>query len=117
MVLKRLFGGPGPAHAEISVSDAEQRVAGGDAMLIDVREPGEWQQGHAPGATHIPLALLSARLTSLPRDRDILVICRSGNRSGVARDLLVRAGFERTTNVAGGMIAWQRHGLPVTTGK
>jgi rhodanese-related sulfurtransferase len=117
MVLKRLFGGPGTAHAETSVSDAEQRVAGGDAVLIDVREPDEWRQGHAPGATSIPLAQLSARLASLPRDRDILLICRSGNRSRVTQDLLARSGFDRATNVAGGMIAWQRHGLPITTGK
>ena len=117
MVLKRFFGGPVLSHAEISVVEAERRDAGGDALLIDVREPDEWRQGHAPGATSIPLAQLSARLATLPRDRDILLICRSGNRSSVAQDLLARAGFERTINVQGGMIAWQRHGLPVITGK
>jgi rhodanese-related sulfurtransferase len=117
MVLKRFFGGPGPAHAEISVRDAEQRVAGGSAVLIDVREPVEWRQGHAPGATSIPLAQLSARIASLSRDRDVLLICRSGNRSGVAQDILARAGFDHAINVQGGMLAWQRDGLPITTGK
>lgn len=116
MVLKRLFGGPTLAHLAISVTDADQRLADGDAVLIDVREPDEWQQGHVPGATHIPLAQLSARLAGLPRDRDILLVCRSGNRSGVAQDLLARAGFERAINVQGGMLAWQRHGLPIITG-
>ncbi len=117
MVLKRLFGGPVLSHAEISATEAERRVAGGDAVLIDVREPDEWRQGHAPGATLIPLSQLSARLATLPRERDVLLICRSGNRSGVAQDLLARAGFERAINVQGGLIEWQRYGLPITTGK
>ncbi len=117
MVLKRFFGGPVLSHAEIAVVEAERRVAGGEALLIDVREPDEWRQGRAPGANNIPLAQLSTRLSALPRDRDLLLICRSGNRSGVAQDLLARAGFDRAINVQGGMIAWQRHGLPVTTGK
>ncbi len=117
MVLKRLFGGPALSQPEISVTDAEQRVAGGDAVLIDVREPDEWRQGHAPGARLIPLGQLSARLGMLPRDRDVLLICRSGNRSSVAQDVLARAGFERAINVRGGMNAWQRHGLSVQTGK
>jgi rhodanese-related sulfurtransferase len=117
MVLKRFFGGPVLSHAEISVVEADRRVASGDVLLIDVREADEWRRGHAPGATHIPLAQLSARLSTLPRDRDILLICRSGNRSSVAQDLLTRAGFERAINVQGGMIAWQRHGLPVTIGQ
>jgi rhodanese-related sulfurtransferase len=117
MVLKRFFGGPLSSHAEISVVEAERQVASGDAVLIDVREPDEWRQGHIPGAMSIPLAQLGARLSVLPRDRDIVLICRSGNRSGVAQDLLARAGFERAINVRGGMIVWQRHGLPVTTGR
>jgi rhodanese-related sulfurtransferase len=117
MVLKRLFGGPVSSDTETTVIDAERRIASGAAVLIDVREPDEWRQGHAPGATHIPLAQLSARLSALPRDRDILLICRSGNRSSVAQDLFTRAGFTRAINVQGGMIAWQRHGLPVTSGK
>lgn len=117
MVLKRLFGGPVLSHTEITVVDAERRVASGDALLLDVREPDEWRQGHIPGATSIPLCQLSARLSALPGDREILLICRSGNRSSVAQDLLTRAGFDRAINVQGGMIAWQRHGLPITIGK
>jgi len=117
MVLKRLFSSPVSSHLETSVVDAERRIASGDAMLIDVREPDEWRQGHVAGAKHIPLGALSSRTASLPRDRDILLICRSGNRSRVAQDLLGQVGFDRVINVQGGMIAWQRHGLPVATGK
>jgi rhodanese-related sulfurtransferase len=79
-------------------------------VLIDVREPGEWVSGHAPGAVHIPLGEL--RVDAVPEADAVYLICRSGNRSGQATKALRSAGFD-ATNVAGGMIAWARAGLPV----
>lgn len=77
-----------------------------DALLIDVREPDEWREGHAPEARHIPLGHLGGYLDELPQDRDLLLICRSGGRSDYAMRALRQAGFPRAINVAGGMLDW-----------
>ncbi|WP_446666431.1 rhodanese-like domain-containing protein [Flexivirga sp. B27] len=86
-----------------------------DAVVIDVREQNEWDAGHAPGAIHIPLGELPARLGELPEsdERDPLpIICRSGNRSGRAVAWLEQQGFD-TINVHGGMKQWAFAGKPV----
>jgi rhodanese-related sulfurtransferase len=94
--------------------EADALVRGG-AVLLDVREPAEWQTGHAAGAFHVPLGELEGRLAALPGDRRVVVICRSGNRSATATSLLVRSGFD-AVNLRGGMQAWSSAGLPVETG-
>lgn len=106
---------PSGMPATISVQDAAQQFADG-AFLLDVRTVEEWNQGHVEGAVLIPLDQLSAHTAEVPADRDVLIICRSGNRSGQARDLLRAAGFARTTSVGGGITAWIAKGLPVVTG-
>ena len=82
------------------------------AVLLDVREPHEWQAGHAPTARHIPLGQLGARAGELPRNREVLVVCRSGARSSRAAKLLAAQRGD-VANVKGGMNAWARAGLPV----
>jgi rhodanese-related sulfurtransferase len=72
--------------------------------------------GHIDGAVLIPLGELQSRLSEIPTDRDILIICRSGNRSTQARGILRAAGFKRTVSIIGGMNAWIASGLPVTRG-
>lgn len=62
------------------------------AVLLDVREPDEWQAGHAPQARHIPLGQLQSRLSELPRDHQIIAVCRSGRRSALAAQQLGAAG-------------------------
>jgi rhodanese-related sulfurtransferase len=86
-----------------------------ELAVIDVREPSEYngELGHIRGATLIPLGQLRARLDALPRDRPIVAVCRSGGRSAQASTILEGAGFERVANIAGGMIRWRSHGLPV----
>lgn len=101
--------------ATVSVADAAQRFEGG-AFMLDVRTEAEWNQGHVEGAVLIPLDQLSTRVSEVPADRDVLIICRSGNRSGQARDLLRAAGLKQTTSVGGGINAWIANGLPVVTG-
>ncbi len=88
------------------------------ALLLDVRTPEEFAQGHAPGAKLIPLDQLQSRLAELggAKNRPIALICRSGNRSGIAQRILEAEGFTQTVNVQGGMIHWARAGLPVVTG-
>lgn len=116
-MFKRFFGTRAPATSAVDVTEAQRRLDRRAALLIDVREPDEWQEGHVAGARHIPLGDLPARLAEVPRDRDVLLFCRSGNRSGRATALLRERGYERALNVAGGIAAWQRAGLPVTRGE
>lgn len=101
--------------SEISVADAA-KLDPKDWFFVDVREPSEWAEVHIPYATLIPLGELTARLSEIPKDKDIVVVCRSGNRSAVGRDLLLNSGFTRVTSMAGGMNTWQAQGHPVVTG-
>ena len=87
------------------------------AFILDVRQPEEWIDYHAPDTTLIPLNQLSGRLDEVPRDRDIVVVCRSGNRSQEARDILLAAGFESVTSVNGGLLDWREAGYPTVSGE
>ncbi|MCW5865307.1 MAG: rhodanese-like domain-containing protein [Anaerolineae bacterium] len=108
---RRLFGG---GVASISPAEAQRRLEGETgAILVDVRQPLETQSGTAPGAVLIPLTEFGRRLAELPRDRPILTICRSGHRSPIAARQLRAAGYD-VTDVDGGMLAWERAGLPLT---
>jgi rhodanese-related sulfurtransferase len=81
----------------------------GNAVLVDVREPDEWRAGHAPVATHIPMARVGASMTRLPRGRPVIVVCRSGRRSLSAVKEMREAGHD-ALNLSGGMQAWQQAG-------
>ncbi|MFD7589331.1 rhodanese-like domain-containing protein [Kitasatospora sp. NPDC059811] len=105
-----------PNPGQTTPAQAHQLARAGAAVLLDVRERGEFTAGHAPGALHLPLIALAAR-EPLPPEADgllVLAICHSGNRSGRAAQLLAERGVE-VLNVVGGMAAWERGGLPVTT--
>jgi rhodanese-related sulfurtransferase len=86
------------------------------AFVLDVREPDEWATGHIAGATLISLGQLSSRLAEVPRDREVVVVCRTGHRSAQGRDILLAAGYREVTSMAGGMTAWVAAGKPVVTG-
>ena len=105
--LRTLIGRP----TTITATGAQQALAEG-ALLLDVREPNEWQTGHAPQAMHLALGQLEEHLAELPVDRLIVAVCRSGRRSAMAADLLNRRGY-RVANLTGGMTAWAAAGLPV----
>ena len=101
--------------AEVSTADAlALREAG--AFILDVRQPEEWAAGHIPDATLIPLGELASRVAEVPKDRQVVVVCRSGNRSAQGRDVLLGAGFPAVTSMAGGMNGWTAAGYPTTTG-
>ena len=88
---------------------AERLSSGAEIVLIDVREPYEWNAGHLDTATHIPLAQVPQRLAEIPKDRDVVMICRSGGRSAHAQEHLVRQhGYTRVKNLVGGMQRWAR---------
>ena len=101
------------ATPEVNPEEAAAAVESG-AFLLDVREPDEWQAGHAPGAKHIPLGELSARIDEVPTDRRVVAICRVGGRSEKATIALNNAGLD-VVNLVGGMRAWAAAGQPVVT--
>ena len=95
--------------ADITIHQTRERLH--QVQLVDVREDTEVAQGRIPGARHIPLGQLGGRLAELDRQQPVIAICRSGNRSAKATELLTAAGFT-CDNMAGGMLAWQAAGLP-----
>ncbi|MCL2554945.1 MAG: rhodanese-like domain-containing protein [Actinomycetia bacterium] len=108
---------PFPGRRErLSVREAHTRTTGrrAPAVLLDVRSQAEWTLGHAPGAVHTPLTdlIAGAALPPAARDRPLVVICRSGQRSQQAVELLVERGAD-AADVEGGMNAWAAAGHAV----
>ncbi|SDF80567.1 rhodanese-like domain-containing protein [Sporolituus thermophilus] len=96
---------PAPA-VDVTPEEALNAWQGKSAVILDVRTPDEFAQGHIPGAVLIPLDQLDKRLDEVPKDKKVLVICRSGNRSSQATKLLRNNGFTNVYNVLGGMNHW-----------
>lgn len=119
-MFRSLFGGRSAATAipTITVPELKQRMEAGERLfLLDVRSADEYAyDGHIVGAHLLPLPMLALRLNELPKDTPIICVCRSGNRSGVAAEQLMRQGFSDVTNLTGGMVAWARAGLPMKRG-
>ena len=98
----------------IDVGQLRQRLKAELApFLLDVREPWEYREGHVPGAQLIPLGELEQRVNEVPRDRPILAICHSGQRSLAAAGYLQQLGYPSVTNVDGGTAAWIERGFPL----
>jgi len=95
---------------EVDPTEAARLADTGQVLLLDVREDDEWDSGHAPGASHIPLGALDP--AAVPRDRPVIAVCRSGGRAGKAAQALAQAGHD-VHNLTGGMQAWAQAGLPV----
>ena len=99
---------------QISVDELNQRIQEGQAeVVLDVRRPGEWKAGHIGTATHLPLNHLSESAEQLNPRKSIYVICAGGYRSSAAASMLEQKGFQRITNVIGGMTAWQNANLQI----
>ena len=103
------------APDEISVAEAAEKYEAG-VFLLDVRTPEEWEAVHIPETMLIPLDELETRLNELPKGVEIVVVCRSGNRSAEGRDILRQAGFTDVTSMAGGVNDWKSQGLPTVSG-
>jgi sulfur-carrier protein adenylyltransferase/sulfurtransferase len=100
---------PGPAAGGADITPAELKRAldrGAPLVLLDVREPQEYERGCLPGARLVPLGELARRLGEIGRDRPVVVYCRSGGRSARAAKILREAGFADVKNLAGGILAW-----------
>jgi rhodanese-related sulfurtransferase len=97
----------------IDVATAGALLGREDVVLLDVREQDEYDAGHIPGVRLIPLGQVAERLAEIPRDKTVVVTCRSGNRSAQAAAILRQQGYTRVHNMEGGFAAWEQAGLPV----
>jgi phage shock protein E len=108
-----LFGTPVPS---LPAKDLQQKLNSQESMLVlDVREPDEFQSGHITGAILIPLGELGRRVNDLPKEKPIICVCQSGSRSLTATRFLLSAGFN-AINMSHGMMAWELAGLLVIRG-
>ena len=109
--VRRATGGP-----SVSPSQATQLINREDALVIDVREPGEFGAGHILGAKNVPMSRVDsggAEVAGKRKDRPVILYCDSGNRSAKAAAALRGQGYTRVLNLSGGIGAWQQAGLPV----
>ncbi len=114
--------GPAPVATQVDVVQLGPNVnvatvnalQGRDnVVILDVREQSEYDAGHIPGVTLIPLNDVANRLNEIPKDKPVIVTCRSGNRSGQATDFLRQQGYTNVHNMTGGINAWQQAGYAV----
>ncbi len=98
-----------PSVPSVSAADVPD-----DASVLDVREDDEWQAGHVPGARHVPMAEVPARLVELAADGELVVVCRSGGRSARVVAWLQQNGVD-AVNLDGGMGAWEQAGRPMVS--
>jgi rhodanese-related sulfurtransferase len=115
MLLWSLFGNRFRGIKEVDSAAALQLINHKNAVVLDVRETSEYAAGHVLNSKLIPLGKLKERMGELEKykDQPIVVVCRSGNRSGTACFLLGKQGFVQAYNLAGGMQAWQKNNLPL----
>jgi rhodanese-related sulfurtransferase len=108
--VRRASAGP-----SVNPSQATQLINREDALVIDVRDPGEYGAGHILGAKNLPLSRVDAgaELAAKRKDRPLIVYCDTGNRSAKAAAALKSQGYTRVVNLSGGLGAWQQAGLPV----
>ena len=99
--------------ADIDVAAAASLRGRDDVVMLDVRTPAEYAQGHIPGVTLIPLDQVETRLAEISKDKTVIVTCRSGNRSAQAAQLLRQKGYTDVHNMLGGFAAWEKAGYPV----
>lgn len=106
---------PFRAGSEVSAFEAVQLINQKDAVVIDVRDVGEYEAGHVTGARHLPERQLVERAGELEKfkDRPLLLTCRTGMRSGAAVQILRRMGFSTAVNLRGGLSAWEQAGMPL----
>ncbi len=101
--------------SEVDATEAKARIESGEPVVVDVREQDEWDEGHIPGAVHVPRGHLESRIERLAPDpsRPVVIYCSAGNRSAFAAKTLAELGYEDVVSLAGGFTDWKRNGFPV----
>jgi rhodanese-related sulfurtransferase len=107
-LFRRSAGGPW-----VNTAEATHLINREDALVLDVRDPGEYGTGHILGAKNVPLSRLGDAEVAKRKDRPVIVYCDGGERSSKAVAALKKQGFARVVNLTGGLRAWQQAGLPV----
>lgn len=100
-------------YIDISVQQGKEMIDRGEVFILDVRTREEYNESHINGSTLIPVQELDTRFKELPRDKKILVYCRTGSRSATASEILVKNGFTQIYNMQGGVTAWKNAGYEV----
>ncbi len=105
--------------SQLSAIEATLLINREDAVIVDVRDLGEYQQGHIPNARHLPLAELPKRTAELDKfkERPLILCCATGTRSASALSTLRKAGFEKLFNLRGGIFEWEKAGQPLSRKK
>ncbi len=98
---------------QVTAREVAPLLESGGAVVVDVRWQNEWNAGHLPGARHLALGTLAARLDELPKDAPIVVHCEAGGRAAIAASVLAAAGFDDVRRMSDGFVGWQKAGLPV----
>src|SRR5438270_6233282 len=100
---------------EISPQDAAAKLNSGDAVVVDVRDKDEWDEGHIPGAIHISRGTIELDIEEKVPDTNAMIICHcGGGRSALASESLQKMGYKNVRSMAGGFKAWKAAGLPTT---
>src|SRR5215468_2468302 len=101
---------------EISSQDAATKLNSGEAVVVDVRDKDEWDEGHIPGATHISRGTIELEIEEKASDPNAMIICHcgGGGRSALAAENLQKMGYKNVHSMAGGLRAWKAAGLPTT---
>jgi rhodanese-related sulfurtransferase len=99
-------------NIEISPREADELLRKGEAVLVDVREPHEWDAGRIPGARHVELERLASQADSISQDKRVIFQCRLGTRSAMATKAFRASGYD-AWSLAGGIVAWDEAGLPL----
>jgi len=115
MLMMSLFGQRLRGYLAASPAEATTLINREDAVVLDVRETNEFQNGHIVNSVHIPQGFLKDRLNELEKykTKPIVIACRSGHRSGQACSLLKKNGYENIYNLSGGVMAWESANLPL----
>ena len=113
-----LAGEPNAPSAKVTPMTQEQLLEhqakhADHLFVLDVRTPAEYAEGHVPGAVNVPHDQLASRLAEVPRDKDVVLYCRSGRRTALAADVLASHGYTRLSHLEGDMQAWVDRGRRV----
>jgi hydroxyacylglutathione hydrolase len=109
-------GSPVETLPLLSVHHLKEKLDTGEKLtIVDVRRQEEWDSGHIRSSLHIYVGQIEQRLSEIPRDKPLVVLCSVGHRAGIAASVLLRAGFPKVYNVLGSITAWRHAGFPLTT--
>ncbi|GAB4338727.1 MAG: hypothetical protein Kow00117_20030 [Phototrophicales bacterium] len=102
-----------PNYPKITISEYRDQYENEPHVLIDVRTRQEFSQGHLPNAMNIPMDEVNTRMDEIPNDITVILVCATGNRSGMVASALTKAGYTNVYNLEGGTMSWLRLGLPI----